>query len=223
MGSAPSGPAAAAAAGEGDCKLPHTNLRFSAAHLERAEHLLAEEIRDAAPEALADDELSGSAGPEAQGDADAERLLQRLLCAVASEDPRFRCKFLVCLGRRARCAEYLVRIDSLSSPSVYESDSVPACAIEEGVAGEALPQGYARIRIRSVEAAEEWAGFLCPAGCLRRDRVQERFVKLLAAAVANVTAAAATSDDPVDESRLCGVAGKVSLLHQRHNSGAIQS
>ncbi|XP_034242964.1 uncharacterized protein LOC117646239 [Thrips palmi] len=137
-----------------------------------------------------------------------ERLVQRLLCAVGAADSRFASKYLVCLDRRTSgesdglTLEYLVRLDALSTPALYPGDAPPPCRVVEGAAQEAVPQGYARLRANGHDH-DPWAEFLSPGGFLRRDKVQERFVELLAAAAAPV------SSPSVDESRLCGAPGKV--------------
>jgi hypothetical protein len=77
-----------------------------------------------------------------------------ILCSVQpGQSPRF---------------EYIVRLDNLSSPSVYdECGSQPTCRVVEGQGGEGIPQGFAKIRLQG-EGAEQWAEFINEAGFLRR-------------------------------------------------------
>ena len=63
---------------------------------------------------------------------------------------------------------YLVRLDSLSSPPVYqECGTKPTCRVVEGQGGDGVPQGFAKIRVQG-EGAEDWAEFINAAGFLRR-------------------------------------------------------
>ncbi|XP_059477206.1 uncharacterized protein LOC132197728 isoform X4 [Neocloeon triangulifer] len=168
-----------------------------------------------------------------------ERLLQRLLCTVADLDARFASKFLATLASKTERAEhrpwpgrrfhYMIRLDSLSWPPLYPSksnadgadgdesgDDVETAAFsravfEDGEAG-VLPPGWLRVRPAQGATAEAWAEFLTPSGCLRRDRVVERFAMLLSQA-----AGTNADDTEADESRVCGSPGKVldaALLQQ---------
>jgi hypothetical protein len=61
--------------------------------------------------------------------------------------------------------EYLVRLDALSSPSVYqECGNQPTCRVVEG---QGVPHGFAKIRLQG-EGAEQWAEYINAAGFLRR-------------------------------------------------------
>jgi hypothetical protein len=61
-----------------------------------------------------------------------------------------------------------VRLDVLSSPSVYqECGTQLTCRVVEGQGGDGVPQGFAKIRLQG-EGAEQWAEFINPAGFLRR-------------------------------------------------------
>ncbi|XP_068082185.1 uncharacterized protein [Anabrus simplex] len=102
--------------------------------------------------------------------------------------------------------QYLVRLDALSCPPLYPDTLQPTCRLVEGVGGDGIPQGFAKIRIQG-ESADEWAEFINPAGFLRRDKIQEHFVELLAQAAARVSAP--SRPDLVDESILCGCPGKL--------------
>jgi hypothetical protein len=67
-----------------------------------------------------------------------------------------------------------VRLDALSSPSVYqECGTKPTCRVVEGLGGDGVPQGFAKIRVQG-EGAEDWAEFMNAAGFLRRS---VRFLK----------------------------------------------
>ncbi|XP_065341026.1 uncharacterized protein LOC135940168 isoform X4 [Cloeon dipterum] len=164
-----------------------------------------------------------------------ERLLQRLLCTVADLDSRFATKFLATLASKAERAEhrpwpgrrfhYMIRLDSLSWPPLYpapeadsdfdngETEEVASSTafFDEGEAG-VLPPGWLRVKPAQGAAQQAWAEFLTPSGCLRRDRVVERFAMLLSQA-----AGTNTNDSETDESRVCGSPGKVldaALLQQ---------
>jgi hypothetical protein len=79
--------------------------------------------------------------------------LQVICCLQLGQSPRF---------------EYLVRLDALSSPSVYqECGTKPTCRVVEGQGGDGVPQGFAKIRVQG-EGAEDWAEFINAAGFLRR-------------------------------------------------------
>ncbi|KAJ1527219.1 hypothetical protein ONE63_008746 [Megalurothrips usitatus] len=212
----------------GTLLLQHDAIKFTGPQLSRADAVLGDIIRDDMP-------MQGDRAPGVE--AVCERLVQRLLCAVGTADPRFASKYLVCLDRRVSgesdslTLEYLVRLDALSSPTLYPGDPDPPCRVVEGAAQEAVPQGYARLRVHG-QGHEQWSEFLSPAGFIRRDKVQERFVELLAAAAAPVSSPAVRPAKPpaggvalptpaprgprgphsplqVDESRLCGAPGKV--------------
>ena len=61
-----------------------------------------------------------------------------------------------------------MRLDALSSPSVYqECGTKPTCRVVEGQGGDGVPQGFAKIRVQG-EGAEDWAEFINGAGFLRR-------------------------------------------------------
>ncbi|BES96599.1 Hypothetical protein NTJ_09411 [Nesidiocoris tenuis] len=105
---------------------------------------------------------------------------------------------------------YLVRLDELSSPSLYpdggeEIDEAggPHCQLVEPEGG---PQGFARLRI-SGPGSHRWAEFVGSQGYLRRDKIQERFVELLAASAGRSSLVGRPSE--VDESISCGSPGKV--------------
>ncbi|KAJ9582794.1 hypothetical protein L9F63_022864, partial [Diploptera punctata] len=198
--------------GQTEIKLPGARLRFSREqvlrlnlHLTRLEqHNNHGEVGDVSRE-------RASAAVEVV----VERLVQRLVCGAATIDSRFCSKFLATLdGVRDRNKpgegprfEYLVRLDVLSTPAVYSDCGVqPTCRIVEGFGGDGAPQGFAKIRIQG-EGAEQWAEFINPTGFLRRDRIQERFVELLAQAAAR--ASAPMRPDQVDETLMCGSPGKI--------------
>ncbi|CAG9774038.1 unnamed protein product [Ceutorhynchus assimilis] len=138
----------------------------------------------------------------------AERLMQRLLCGAAQIDERFASKFLINNrvdhnNTHSTHLEYLVRLDALSTPLIYPTDENPTYEILE--TDKDCPAGYARIRLNSPTHAR-WEEFINSFGFLRRDRIQAKFVELLAQA--------AGSDLPssplqVDESTMCGTPGKI--------------
>ncbi|XP_069700714.1 uncharacterized protein [Periplaneta americana] len=198
--------------GHGEVKLPGSRLRFSREQLQRLNlHLTRLEQHN----------NHGGSGDLSRERASAavevvvERLIQRLVCGAAMLDPRFSSKFLATFdGMRDRSKpgqsprfEYLVRLDALSSPSLYpDGGTQPTCRVVEGMGGDGAPQGFAKIRLQG-EGAEQWAEFINPAGFLRRDKIQERFVEILAQAAAK--ASEPVRPDHVDESRLCGSPGKI--------------
>ncbi|CAB0010492.1 unnamed protein product [Nesidiocoris tenuis] len=107
-----------------------------------------------------------------------ERLIQRLIVGVSILDPRFSSKFLVNLEpfklstKPGNSLSYLVRLDELSSPSLYpyggeEIDEAggPHCQLVEPEGG---PQGFARLRI-SGPGSHRWVEFVGSQGYLRRD------------------------------------------------------
>ncbi|XP_073970585.1 uncharacterized protein isoform X2 [Rhodnius prolixus] len=138
-----------------------------------------------------------------------ERLIQRLVCGVGVLDSRFSSKFLITLephklnNKPGNSLSYLVRLDELSSPSLYPETAGPTCHLVEPEGG---PQGFARLRI-SGPGSENWAEFVSSQGYLRRDKVQERFVELLAQSAARSNVIGRPCE--VDESRVCGSPGKV--------------
>ncbi|XP_050311537.1 uncharacterized protein LOC126747086 [Anthonomus grandis grandis] len=145
-----------------------------------------------------------------------ERLVQRLLCGAALIDPRFASKFLINSRIDQNDAftthlEYIVRLDSLSTPTLYESDEIPTYEILE--ADKDCPAGYARIRLNS-ETFTAWEEFINSFGFLRRDRIQARMVELLAQAAASEKP---SSPLQVDESTMCGIPGKIMDPVTLHN------
>ncbi|XP_049779448.1 uncharacterized protein LOC126176339 [Schistocerca cancellata] len=207
----------------GDLRLPGVQLRFSRPQLRAAGCLLEDMCRQ---DPAHGERLSSGVTVLV------ERLVQRLVAGAGSLDPRFAARFLATFDTatqraqgagRGRC-EYLVRLDALSWPPTYppgedeegeegsegEAQVTPPCRPE---AGAATPAGFVRLRLQGA-ARRRWADLASADGFLRRDRVQERFVGLLARA-------AARGPEPsrpaaVDESRLCGCPGKlvdVGALH----------
>ncbi|CAH0381304.1 unnamed protein product [Bemisia tabaci] len=146
-----------------------------------------------------------------------ERLIQRLICGVGMLDHRFSSKFLVNLepkrffGKQTSLSfSYLVRLDCLSFPALYPDAETTGCTVFEG---DGVPQGFARIRVHG-ENIERWAEFINNNGFLRRDKVQERFVELLAQATARSTIPG--PPDQIDEANFCGSPGKIvdaGILH----------
>ncbi|KAK6618270.1 hypothetical protein RUM44_002721 [Polyplax serrata] len=144
-----------------------------------------------------------------------ERLVQRLVCNIGNLDPRFSSKFLINLEplksynfepKKNLKYKYMVRLDLISSPAIYPELFEAPLKVVEGNDDEKLPQGYARIRVHG-EFLEEWMGFISPTGYLRRDKIQEKFIELLAKASAKPTEPFTPKE--VDESMLCGSPGKV--------------
>ncbi|KAF6209912.1 hypothetical protein GE061_015666 [Apolygus lucorum] len=138
-----------------------------------------------------------------------ERLIQRLMVGVSILDPRFSSKFLVSLepfklnNKPGNSLSYLVRLDELSWPPLYPDSGGPHCQLIEPEGG---PQGFARLRM-SGPGSEQWAEFVGNQGYLRRDKIQERFVELLAASAGRSTLVGRPGE--VDESVACGSPGKV--------------
>ncbi|XP_014256560.1 uncharacterized protein LOC106670582 isoform X2 [Cimex lectularius] len=138
-----------------------------------------------------------------------ERLIQRLICGVGTLDSRFSSKHLICLephkltNKPGNSLSYLVRLDELSTPHLYPENGGPSCQLIEPEGG---PQGFAKVRI-SGPGSEQWAEFIGNQGFLRRDKMQERFVELLAGSAGRSTLVGRPAE--VDESALCGSPGKV--------------
>ncbi|XP_044252491.1 uncharacterized protein LOC123003653 [Tribolium madens] len=138
-----------------------------------------------------------------------ERLVQRLVCSAGILDPRFASKFLIANHDRlagnlpSTDLEYILRIDSLSTPTLYESDPKPRYSIIE--ADPEYPPGYARLRLHTT-TMKLWGDCANSAGFLRRDKVQAKLVELLAQASASDTP---NSPLNIDESILCGTPGKI--------------
>ncbi|RZF48735.1 hypothetical protein LSTR_LSTR015475 [Laodelphax striatellus] len=148
-----------------------------------------------------------------------ERLVQRLLCTVGTLDPRFASMLLInatpvsgysTQREEAEEEEEGERVEV--EPREEEGDGRPVCVVCEGDGGGggAPPQGFARIRLQGV-GCDRWAEFVNNNGYLRRDKVQERFVELLAQAVARGGGGKGLCAAPgeIDESRLAGAPGKV--------------
>ncbi|XP_056631150.1 uncharacterized protein LOC130441471 [Diorhabda sublineata] len=137
-----------------------------------------------------------------------ERLVQRLMCCAGMLDPRFSSKYLISNNQHKNMAfsnklEYIMRLDCLSLPTLYQTDQKPKYSITESEPE--YPPGYARIKLHT-STYKIWGDFTNSQGYLRRDKVQARVVELLAIA--------ASKDVPssplhVDESVLCGIPGKV--------------
>ncbi|XP_017778096.1 PREDICTED: uncharacterized protein LOC108563814 [Nicrophorus vespilloides] len=135
-----------------------------------------------------------------------ERLIQRLVCGAGTIDEKFSSKYLIHLhssDERTTNLRYLVRLDKLSRPSLYKDDSLPKYSIIEDDPD--FPKGYARIRMFS-SLYKLWGDYANANGYLRRDKIQSRYVSLLARA--------ASSDLPnspayLDEAILCASPGKV--------------
>lgn len=119
-----------------------------------------------------------------------ERLVQRLLCGAAQIDPRFSSKYLInnrldqndvrkplnstktyktnfqyTIQTTTTHLEYLLRLDALSTPTIYESDDKPVYEILE--TDKDCPAGYARIRLSS-STYKVWEEFINSFGFLRR-------------------------------------------------------
>ncbi|GJQ73347.1 hypothetical protein Trydic_g13716 [Trypoxylus dichotomus] len=136
-----------------------------------------------------------------------ERLVQRLVCGAGMIDSRFSSKFLITLhndeNNNSNNVKYLIRIDSLSLPVLYPNDPKPKYSILEEEPD--IPAGYAKIQLHD-NSLKDWTEFTNSLGYLRRDRIQAKFVELLAKAAGNDGPA---SPLQVDESTLCGSPGKV--------------
>ncbi|XP_074039497.1 uncharacterized protein isoform X1 [Leptinotarsa decemlineata] len=137
-----------------------------------------------------------------------ERLVQRLVCGAGMLDSRFSSKYLISndnhrTGIQSNKLDYIVRLDCLSTPKLYESDSQPKYSIIETDSD--YPAGYARIKLHT-STFKIWGDYTNSNGYLRRDKVQARFVELLAMAASKEVP---NSPLHVDESILCGIPGKV--------------
>ncbi|VEN52709.1 unnamed protein product [Callosobruchus maculatus] len=136
-----------------------------------------------------------------------ERLVQRLLCSVGSLDSRFASKFLIRNEDESsiysNTLDYIVRLDCLSTPSLYDSDTKPRYSVIEEDTD--CPAAYARLKLQA-HTLKTWSDFVNGNGYLRRDKVQARLVELLASAASRETP---SSPLHVDESSCCGLPGKV--------------
>ncbi|CAH0563543.1 unnamed protein product [Brassicogethes aeneus] len=137
-----------------------------------------------------------------------ERLVQRLLCGVGQLDQRFSSKFLICNHQHRNKSlplnlKYLVRLDSLSTPVIYENDQTLKYSVIETDSD--YPAGYARIRLHT-SSFQTWGDYTSSNGYLRRDKVQAKFVELLAQSAARDLP---NSPLQVDESTSCGIPGKI--------------
>ncbi|XP_076276024.1 uncharacterized protein LOC143206972 isoform X2 [Rhynchophorus ferrugineus] len=137
-----------------------------------------------------------------------ERLIQRLFCGVGQIDSRFTSKFLIenhfsSNQHNSTHLEYIVRLDALSHPTLYNSDDLPSYEILEN--NQDCPAGYAKIRLTS-STLQAWKEFTNSNGYLRRDRIQAKMVELLAQAAVQEKP---NSPLQVDESVMCGIPGKI--------------
>uniref|UniRef100_A0A8D8VYG2 Mab-21-like HhH/H2TH-like domain-containing protein n=1 Tax=Cacopsylla melanoneura TaxID=428564 RepID=A0A8D8VYG2_9HEMI len=141
-----------------------------------------------------------------------ERLIQKLISTIGKIDPRFSSSFLITSEPQfmnqvaiTNKFSYIIRLDHLSCPTIYDDDTMPHsfCHVMEQ---DGTPQGYGKIRIQG-EGMENWAEFIGNNGCIRRDKIQEKFVELLAKASSRTELIQTLSD--VDESCQCGSPGKV--------------
>lgn len=188
---------------EKDIRLIGTGLRFTSQQLTALSNHFSDQLDSASGELKCDPDRSSA-------EALIERLIQRLICGVGTLDHRFSSKFLITLDPTKSATEpglsfsYLVRLDGLSQPALYPDQwDQPTCQIVEGDGG---PQGFSKIRIQG-EGSEKWAEFVNNNGYLRRDKIQERFVELLAQSAARTSVPG--RPEQIDESRLCGSPGKV--------------
>ncbi|XP_075237677.1 uncharacterized protein LOC142333936 [Lycorma delicatula] len=189
--------------GQMELNLPATQLRFNQNQLNCINNYFSDQL----------DNRECEIGYNSKADIESliERLIQRLICAVGTLDSRFSSKFLITLNptrsqsKSGLSLSYLIRLDSLSTPPLYPEqwEDQPVCVIIEGEGG---PQGFAKIRLQG-EGAQNWAEFINSNGFLRRDKIQERFVELLAQAASRPSLPG--SPGHIDESRLCGSPGKV--------------
>ncbi|XP_076241148.1 uncharacterized protein LOC143183489 [Calliopsis andreniformis] len=111
-----------------------------------------------------------------------ERLVQRLILTVGNHDRRFASMFLISLNEPRRVKqlkfEYLLRIDTLSSPSASSELEISRVNVEE----DATLPGF--IRLKTLAAgAEPWQDYVDAAGRLRRDLVKAKLANLLATAI----------------------------------------
>ncbi|RZC36928.1 uncharacterized protein BDFB_006066 [Asbolus verrucosus] len=145
-----------------------------------------------------------------------ERLVQRLTCCAGILDPRFASKFLIANHDQlsgnlpSRSLEYIIRLDSLSTPPIYLTDPRPRYSIIE--TDPDYPAAYARIRLHTT-TLKIWGDCANSGGYLRRDKVQARLVELLAQAAASEIP---NSPLNVDESIHCGTPGKIVDAHALH-------
>nr|CAH7744823.1 unnamed protein product [Callosobruchus chinensis] len=98
-----------------------------------------------------------------------ERLVQRLLCSVGSLDSRFASKFLIRNEDESNIysntLDYIVRLDCLSTPSLYESDTKPRYSVIEEDTD--CPAAYARLKLQA-HTLKTWSDFVNGNGYLRR-------------------------------------------------------
>ncbi|XP_046679398.1 LOW QUALITY PROTEIN: uncharacterized protein LOC124366842 [Homalodisca vitripennis] len=188
---------------ERDVRLPSCGLCFSPSQLSFLNYHFSDQLANLAGDLKCE--------PSVNTGALVERLIQRLLCGVGTLDPRFSSKFLINLDPTKASSKagtqslsYLVRLDSLSWPLLYpDHQEQPTCHITHSEGG---PQGFAKVRLTGCRV-EDWAEFINNHGFLRRDKLQERFVELLAQSAARNSIPG--TPDQIDESRMCGCPGKV--------------
>ncbi|KAJ8986180.1 hypothetical protein NQ317_005654 [Molorchus minor] len=137
-----------------------------------------------------------------------ERLVQRLVCGAGMLDARFSSKYLISdtnqqSNNMSNQLEYMIRLDGLSTPNLYETDSRPKYSVIETDSD--YPAAYARVRLHT-SAFKVWGDYTNSNGYLRRDKVQARLVELLALAASKDTP---NSPLHVDESVVCGIPGKI--------------
>ncbi|XP_072376535.1 uncharacterized protein [Diabrotica undecimpunctata] len=145
-----------------------------------------------------------------------ERLIQRLMCGAGMLDPRFSSKYLISNSQHksnhlSNKLDYIIRLDTLSLPTLYEADTNPKYSITESESD--YPAGYARIKLHT-STFKIWGDFTNSQGYLRRDKVQARLVELLAIAASKEVPSTPLH---VDESVLCGIPGKVVDSYSLYN------
>ncbi|KAG5895211.1 hypothetical protein JTB14_035383 [Gonioctena quinquepunctata] len=137
-----------------------------------------------------------------------ERLVQRLVCGAGMLDERFSSKYLISNDHHrnnvnSNKLDYILRLDCLSTPTLYENDPQPKYSVIERDSD--YPPGYARIKLHT-STFKVWGDYTNSNGYLRRDKVQARLVELLAMAASKEIP---NSPLHVDESVHCGIPGKV--------------
>lgn len=139
-----------------------------------------------------------------------ERLVQRLMCTVGYLDHRFASKFLLTVGSSYEHYkvsqpdeyQYMIRLDDLSWPSLYPTDDEPQCQLLES---DDIPQGFAKIKIKSQDLLTKWEEFVTKDGCLHAEKLRDTFAQLVKRSIKEFP----IDMSGVDECRVAGGSGKV--------------
>ena len=129
-------------------------------------------------------------GLDAPGNVEAtiERLAQMIVCTVGKIDKRFSSKFLLLTGstyehykiNQPDEYDYMVRLDLLSSPSLYKENPPIALQVEEN---HLSPDGFSRIKVNDPGSLSDWEEFISDEGYLLPEKIKQHFFNLVRQAV----------------------------------------